>query len=302
MRKTSAILFGFILAALISMSTISPALAQVARTVRIDDYRWFGASHEGYDDFYRTTVTAYEAGSNATLIVYVYAECYITATWEEVPANVTAVIASFDWDINYTWTGLVQIESKKTHVFNITFTVPTTTVASNMLTHKYKIYVEHVNSTTAPQKTYTTSLTGSPRFAVYSADQADAQELKGELETWEAAYGAAPSVLYMPSEARELWIQAGLEKDMAEGAYRDGNFADAKTHYGNAVKSLQDAITSEVNTGASFEDALLDLVNSAGSYLSMQGWGFIVISIGFLFMGIGVLVYLVRKSGPPAAA
>jgi len=117
-------------------------------------------------------------------------------------------------------------------------------------------------------------------------------------------YDDFPAPLYLPSEARRLWIEAAVEEAMADEAYNlYGNFTDAKIHYGNALDLIDEALSSEVDKTSSFEDALLGLIDSAGSYLSMQGYGYMIIGvgfgIGFLLMGIGVVVYLVRKSKTP---
>ena len=293
MRKKPALLFSLVLATLISMSTLGSVEASVS------SHNWIGPTYRGLDDFYGATIVAYETGSEATLVVSVYNDW-----WPGVPVNVSAVKVGFDWGINYSSTECseaspVQMQWHESRVFTIAFTVPGTNVASNLVTHIYTIYVEHVNSTTGPKRIVDTWTEDGSSFAVYSADQAETQKVYQELEAWRDAY---TTPIYMPSEAKELWIKATVEENMADDAYEYGNFADAKTHYGNALNFTKEALTSEVDKTSSFEDALLDLIDSAGSYLSMQGWGFIVIGIGFgigfLLMGIGVIVYLVRKSKP----
>jgi len=293
MGKKLAVLFSLVLATLISMSTLGSVQAS------IPSYNWIGPTYRGLDDFYGITVVAYETGSEATLVVSVYNDW-----WPGVPVNVSAVKVGFDWGINYSSTECseanpVQIDWHESRVFTIAFTVPGTNIASNLVTHVYTIYAVHVNSTTGPKGIVDSWTEDGTSFAVYSTDQADARVLRNELEAWRDAY---TTPIYMPSEAKELWIKATVEENMADDAYEYGNFADAKTHYGNALNFTKEALTSEVDKTSSFEDALLDLIDSAGSYLSMQGWGFIVIGIGFgigfLLMGIGVIVYLVRKSKP----
>jgi len=302
MKKKHAILFGFLLATLISMSTLGSVQASIS------GHNWIKPTYRGTDNFYGTSVVAYETGSEATLVVSV-----LNNLGGGALANVSAVKVGFDWGINYTSTECsedspVQIQNLKSRVFTVTFTVPATTVASNMMTHTYTIYVEHVNSTTGPKGivgTWTWTLTSAPWFVVYSANQADAQLLLKEWTTWNNAY-TTPLFGLMPTEARKLWIQSSAEKSMGDTAYTNGDFTEAKTHYSNALNFTKEALTSEVDKSSSFEDSLLSLIDSAGSYLSMQGMGFIVIGIGFgigfLLMGIGVVIYLVRKSGAPAKA
>jgi len=174
--------------------------------------------------------------------------------------------------------------------------IPSTATASNLVTHAYTITVEYNRTGTV-----TSEEEAHNNFAVYSSDQADARLLQQKVETWMDIYDDFPTPLYLPSEARRLWIEAGLEEEMADEAYdRYGNFTDAKIHYDNALDLIDEALSSEVDKTSNFEDALLGVIDSARSYLSMQGYGYMIIGIGFgigfLLMGIGVVVYLVRKS------
>lgn len=299
MKKKHAILFGFLLATLISMSTLGSVQASIS------GHNWIKPTYRGTDNFYGTTIVAYKTGSEATLVVSVLNNLGGGALY-----NVSDVKVGFDWGINYTSTECsraspVQIQNLKSRVFTVVFTVPATTVASNMITHSYTIYVERVNSTTEPNRIIGTETATGSSFVVYSANQADAQLLLKEWTTWNNAY-TTPLFGLMPTEARKLWIQSSAEKSMGDTAYTNGDFTAAKTHYSNALNFTKEALTSEVDKSSSFEDSLLNLIDSAGSYLSMQGWGFIVIGIGFgigfLLMGIGVVVYLVRKSGATAEA
>lgn len=256
---------------------------------------WINPVYEGTDNFYTgsPSVVAYEEGTTATLAVNVKN----TGT----TANVTATV-QMDWETG-NWTSKAEIPEGVSYTLRVNIDIPSTATASNLVTHSYTISIEY-NRTgiITPEGPYPYS-----NFAVYSSDQADARVLRQKVETWLDAYAATPGMLYMPSEARKLWIDAQLEKAVADDAYdKYGNFADAKIHYGNASDFIEEALTSEVNKTLSFEDALLDLIDSAGSYLSLQGWGFIVIGVGFgvgfLLMGIGVVVYLVRKSRAPSKA
>jgi len=289
MKRSILFLGCLVLVIMVPMLTTCPVQAWMASK------NWVDPVYKGDDDFLDATVVAYEEGSTATLIVNVYNDLGETAY--------VTVKVKMDWEAgNVTSTERdYEIPEDMSYVFQVNIDVPTTATASNLVTHSYTIYIEYEDDAGVPlipteEHTY-------DDFAVYSADQADAQTLRKELEAWREEY---TTPIYMPSEAKELWIKATVEGNMADDAYEYGNFADAKTHYGNALNFTKEALTSEVEKTSSFEDALLSLVNSAGTYLSMQGWGFIVIGvgfgIGFLLMGIGVVVYLVRKSRAPAKA
>jgi hypothetical protein len=286
MKKSVLFLEVLVLATLISMSMTCQVHAwMVSRN-------WINPVFEGYDSFLGATVVAYEESTTATLAVNV--QNHYTDD-----ANVTVTV-QMDWETG-NWSSKIEIPKGLSYVFKVDISIPSTATASNLVTHSYTLTVQYNRTgTVTTEGPYSYS-----NFAVYSSDQADARLLREKVETWINAY--TPPTLYMPSDARKLWLEANVEKAVADDAYDTyGNFADAKSHYGNASALIEEALSSEVGTTSSFEDALLDLIDSAGSYLSMQGWAFIVIgvgfSIGFLLMGIGVVIYLVRRSKTPTKA
>ena len=290
--KRSVLFFEFlVLATLVSMSMTFPVQASMVSA------NWINPVYEGTDNFYGTSVVAYKEGTTATLAVNV-------RNHYAADANITVTV-QMDWETG-NWTSKTEVPEGLSHVFKVGISIPSTATASNLVTHSYWITIEYNRTgTVTSEGPHSPPSYGLKPFAVYSTDQADARLLREKVETWLNAY-TAPT-FYMPSEARKLWIEARVEKSMGDDAYDNyGNFADAKTQYNNASDLIERALTSEVDKTQSFEDALLNLIDSAGSYLSMQGWGFIVIGIGFgigfLLMGIGVVVYLVRKSGAPAKA
>lgn len=288
MKKSVLFLEFLVLATLISMSMTCPVQAWMVSK------NWINPVYRGYDYFLDATVVAYEEESTATLVVNVYNDLWETAY--------VTVRVKMDWEAkNWTSTEMdYEIPEDMSHVFQVNIDIPTTATASNLVRHSYTIYIDYEDDAGIlldyDENTYSD-------FAVYSTDQADAQALRKELEAWRYAY---ETPLFMPSEAKELWIKATVERNMANDAYEYGNFTDAKIHYGNALNFTKEALTSEVDKTSDFEDALLSLIDSAGTYLSMQGWGYIIagvgFGIGFLLIGIGAVVYLVRKSRPPAKA
>ena len=284
MKKSVLFLEFLVLATLISISMTCPVQAWMV------SFNWINPVYEGYDDFLGATVMAYEEATTATLAVNIqnhYAE----------DANVTVTV-QMDWETG-NWTSKTEIPKGLSRVFELDISIPSTATASNLVTHAYTITVEYNRTGTVTSEEETHN-----NFAVYSSDQADARLLREKVETWMVIYDDLPAPLYLPSEARKLWIEAAVEEEMADEDYDTyGNFTGAKIHYGNALDLIDEALSSEVDKTSSFEDALLGLINSAGSYLSMQGYGYMIIGvgfgIGFLLMGIGVVIYLVRKSKQP---
>jgi hypothetical protein len=304
MRKIPLIVCGFLLATLISVSMISPAQASIEQFTWLPPY-----VYRGYDNlFYQTDIVGYKTGTTAQLSVPVYNDW-----WGYKPVNVSAVKVEFDWNINYTsaeasLANPIQIPPYQRRAFTISFTVPSTTVASNLLAHTYKIYVEHVNATTGPKKivdTWTAQWSNwYPKYklAVYSSDQADAYDSRQMLEAY--YYDYYPT--YTFAETRELMVQSRFEQRLGELRYTAGNFTGAKTHYQKALELRKEAISTDVNKMSTVEDTLMSLANSlrdiADSYRNvmwMQGITFLLASLGFLLLCLGCVTYLIRKSKMP---
>jgi hypothetical protein len=250
---------------------------------------WTGASFKGFDDFYGTTVAAFRTGRNATVAFTVANDGIGTDT-------VNAVKIRMDWGVNITASGtpatLTQFQTK---VFYVSFQVPATTTASNIVTHSYQIIAEHTNG---PAWTLSSSSFGSA-FAVYSAEQDDAQSLRQTYQSWSGSFGAF-GVLPYPlgdSRTRALVIQAQTENSIAERNYSSGNFTGAKQHWQNAVGNANAAVTSMQTQGSKFEDAVNSYITSA--YLGKIGP--VLAGIGWLIIGLGVLIYARKRPAPPAA-
>ncbi len=245
------------------------------------------------DSFYGTTVTGYETGSTAILVVNVNNHLL-------VDMNISTVGVRFDWGESYNstevnMTNVFPIKHGESHVFTVAFTVPGTTKASNLVTHNYEIYVEDVNATTGPKKLLNSNSPWSgSNFVVFSSTQANAKELKQELDKY--YWLGAP---FFTVKAKELYMLAGGAKTQGTDAYNRGDFNGAVGYYQDALDNIESAWSSETETISGFETALKDLIDSGQSVLNMVGWGYALFGIGFLLMGIGVLVYLARKSGIP---
>ena len=274
------------------------AAASISRPAKasIDSHNWVGALiHDSYDSFYGTSVTAFEQGSAVRLMVNVYSDYWYMGDYRQV--NVSAVIVNFDWGMNYT-SGDVSLSDPweipygQSHVFSVTFGAPAPSVASNYVTHSYRVYVEHVNASDG--EIIDTWVSGGSGFVVFSSNQADAFRARRELESY--PYTSIP---FLTAQARELLTQSTVASSLGRSNYEAGNFEGAKTHYENALGLLQQAYTNETERWGSFEDTLEGMLKGAEGLLMYQGYAWLIISIGFLLMGIGVIVYLGRRSGSP---
>jgi hypothetical protein len=281
----------------IMLCSICLIAASIAPAVNasINDWNWIGAlAPDTYDSFYHEYIMGYEEGTTATLIVNLY-----NNYWPGHQTNMSAVKVSFDWGQNYTSTEASMttpfaMDYGDSHVFTITFTVPATTSASNLVTHDYTIYAEHVNSTTGPKRIVDYWDDDGSGFAVLSADQADAYLALKELNAYPGM-----TLPFFTAKARELLAESSIAESMGNTEYGAGSFANAKTNYQNALTLMQNAYSNETTKWGSIEDTLQGLLAGAQGMLVNQGYAWLLFGIALLLMGIGVIVYLVRKSGTP---
>jgi len=297
MRKTLLLGLGLIMAALISTSTIGPAEAYVS------SYTWIAPFYRGYDEFYGTNVVAYKTGSTAQLLVGVYNDWYYSIT-------ITAVKVWFDWNINYSSTEVPYVmQPYDYHNFMINFKVPSTDVASNMMAHRYVIYVEFRYDT---YKSYW-SYYPWESFAVYSVDQADVLDL---YTKYQAYYNAYPSYYFTSVEARLLAGQATVEAYAGRLYYMRGDFVGAKTQYQTALDLYDQAIAAEREWGTTYQEAQLNvtLMNAEASLaqanaakeqaeaamieanaITTQSYAWILFGVATILIGVAAIVYAIRK-------
>lgn len=266
----------------------------------ISSFNWIGAvTRNSFDAFYGTSITAYTEGTSADLVVNVYNDY----SYFGVPINVSAVKVGFDWGQNYSSSECsinkpFSVPSRQSHVFTINFTVPSASLASNLVVHGYTIYVEHVNSTTGNKRivgTWTQS-PSQPDFVVFSSDQADAYNYRKQVEAYPSTYYGLPIIT---AKGRELVLESNVAQSMGSDAYARGDFSGAKQYYKDALDSIQQAWSNETDTWSTFENSFEDLLRGGGNLLTFQGYAWLLFGIGFLLISIGALVYLLRKRPQP---
>jgi hypothetical protein len=294
MKKTCIVYV--ILCTLILFSAVTLPSAHAS----ITNYNWIGTmARNSYDNFYGASVTGYEEDTTASLVVNVYND------YRGFQVNVSKVTVGFDWGVNYTSsdcnsTNPYTIQPYESHVFTVTFTVPSVLMASNFVTHSYVIYVEHVNSTTEPNEFVSAWTRSDDDFAVFSSDQADACNFRDQVNAYPTT--SINGFPILTAKARELIVQAGVAETLASNYYLQGDFTNAENYYGDALNDLQQAFSNDTDVMSSIENSLAGLLDSGGNLLMFQGYAWLLIAIGFLLMGIGVLVYLVRKRPGPKTA
>jgi hypothetical protein len=252
----------------------------------VSSHDWIEETYYGYDTFFENVVNAYKTGSEATLLVTVYNNYWIGAPfWDYRSVNVSAVKICPDWNINYTSIEVDEsrpmiIEPLQYHTFTITFTIPNTTIASNLKAHNYRIYVEHVNSTTGAKKVVDTWIYSDSNLASYSATQTIAQEIAQK-------YANLPLPTFNYPEAQALWSQSMIEENIAQANYMHGHFVEAEFHYQAMDELALQAFNVESSEGAKAANTLTTHANAN----MMQSYGFIVLGLGVILFGIGMILY-----------
>jgi len=307
MRKTLLMAFGLILAVLLSTSTISPAQAY------IEGWDWLPPYViRDYDDmFYHEYIVGYEVGSTATLNVLVENDL-----WPDFIMNVSAVIIGFDWNINYSSdeasvANPAQLLHGETHNFKISFTVPGTTVASNMWTHTYRIYVEWVDATGELIGSWDRDWDEKPgypdyKFAVYSADQTDAVDLYYEYQALSSSY---PPYSFDNINASLLAAQAGIQATTGSTLYSRGDFAGAKTKIQTALDLYDQAFTIEGDWGTTYQDAQLNVTKMeaeaamkeadaamiTANATMTQSYAWLLFGVAAILFSVAAVVYAIKK-------
>jgi len=292
MRKLYVMLILSVIIAFPLLSAIRPAQAWVT------SHNWIGGLMKGEtDDFLGSVTVAYRTGTTAKLIVNVYNHLSKTM-------NISAVYVNFDWgktnysspEANMTATLIYRLAPGLSHVFTITFTVPDTTIASNLVLHNYWIYVEDVNAVGTKLNSNGYPSASGSGFAVLSDAQADSIETKRQIAVYQSM-----GYMFFTSKAREQALLASGTSNQAYNAYKRADFDGALALYQESLTLYQNAWGNETETMSGFEDAMHDLLVASTGAVGMIGWGYVIFGLGWVFIGIGVIIYAVRKpkTAPP---
>lgn len=298
-RKAFTITATLLLSAFVLLSMVNQVQAESFTAT------WAGYKYTGFDSFYGDWVVAYESGSTAVLYVNVE---------NDLPAgkqmNISAVGISLNWGDTFnstqaSKTNPVALKNGKYRIFTITFVVPSTANVSNLFLWDYKIYVEHVNATGADPDTEieTRNDLGLRYFVVYSEDQTKCRQMATTIT-------GISALTWNSTKAEILWNKKENETKVAENYYELGEFANAATHYENALSLIDRAYTAEETKGSSWEDAQIALLQAQVKWF--EGWGnffnglsnmwtligvaLVLFALGYILRGLAMLR---RASAPP---
>lgn len=265
--------------------------------------KWIDPVYSGYDIFYDEDVNAYLVGTEATVLITIYNQ------YGDIIDDLTIEI-EMDWG-DLEKLELNNIDLGHGRYYTAEMKIPVPTDVNTRIPHRYTIRLEYDFKIMSSQnETYRyPDPDGGYFFAAISQAQKDAKDLAKEVRWLQSAYSPYRYYSYyfflISSEARQLWANATLYIYLADENYDRGRFDDAKEQYGIALNLTKQAIDNDIELTRNFETVFIELLGSFKDLMAFQGWAYLLVGIGFLLMGIGVVVYLVRRSGhkaPPATS
>lgn len=260
--------------------------------------------------FYQETIVGYEDGATVTAKIQVENDY-----WYPYTMNVSAVIISFDCNVNYSSTEVsktnpYELAYYETYVFTVEF-APSISDISNLYAHTYKIIVEHVDKAGDPLSPWVSEyyyLT-SYKFALFSENQTDATDLYSEYEALKNSYPGGYYVTWQDAEAQMLAVQASGDAYLGDLYYKRGDFASAETQFQSAIDLYNQAITKDCAWRTTYQEAQLNVTQMqaeaalTGADAAMrqadaaitQSYAYIMFGIGLIIIGIGIVIYGARK-------
>jgi len=245
----------------------------------IESHDWLNTTYEGWDDFFGSNVIAYQAGNSATLIARVYNDRgteisidygRLELDWATTPVEATdppTTIGAGKWAL-FTW-----------HT-----DIPSTSTASNLLLHTYKITVQY----DMPENSDRQWVDGGYNLAVYSEEQASCRDSINQWETNNTNY------TFWGYEGRQAMTEAWYDYNKATSEYRSADFDAAMADYETALTKQEDAMKKDAEIALTDESALT--LDGTGG---VKGIGFLVGGIGILVLGVaaglGILAWAFLK-------
>lgn len=304
MKKLIAVLLGFFLASAISMTMLAPAKADTTIAM------W----QPPYIDIDGTVI--YKDGTTASALIGLVNDI--------IPLmNVSKIVLEFyTLGINRTLdlsASPQQLQHDAFGAFTVSFTADSAAFYPG-LSYDFNLIIEWVNATTGPTRVVgylerPTWWTGQPRFQVYPAAQVDAID---SLQKYQSYYNFYYFYGWDSVFAQEKANQAVIEKGLGDTSYNRGDYASALTHYNAANTLWGDAVAAEgtwrtradeADLNVSLTQASANMRMADAAYLqasaamtNANGWFFIGIgfAIGFSLIGIGAVIYALRKPKTPA--
>jgi len=306
--KKSYVAIVISLTMILCISFVAPASAGIVGSPDWINPVWENRS----DPFLGSVDIAYIENTTWTFRVWVR-NTVTNTTGHPMDITVKNIAVWFDWNKFYNSTPNVLIKYNDEYLFIISNTTESTTTASNLFTHRYRIYIEYE---------YTTVSGGTPaiikgswrydgdRFAVLTQTQFNAAQaaweyslLKDYVRTYVDDY----------AESFSLYIQAEMEANKALLHYMQGAFSASLQSYQTAIDLINQAWTVYVGIKAEYdqnklnkEKAEIDAINANNTArlieanalaqsMIINAVALAIFGLGFMFFGVAAIVYAWRK-------
>jgi tetratricopeptide (TPR) repeat protein len=305
------------LAMILCISFVTPANADITSVTWIKP-AWKNKTGANADPFLGDVSVAYIENTTWILNILVNNNAGETIV-------VKNIAVWFDWNKFYNTTTNVTITSNGEYLFTINGTTESAQIASNLFTHRYKIYVDFEYTTVSRNGTWTYPRVGfAEDFAVLTQKQYDAAQASGEY-----AYlkGKVSSLVDDHAESYSLYIQAETEANTALYYYTQGEFNSSLQHYQTAINLLKQAWTIYVGIESEYDEnqlnkdkaatekqqaeanainanatAKLIEANGLAQAMVINATALAIFGLGFMFFGVAAIVYAWRKPKTPAQA
>jgi len=315
MKKTFETSLILLLVGMILMSTIHLAHAAIAP---IDSVAWFKPAWKGKTDSVLGAVSvAYITNSQWMLKFEAKNNEYNSTDPNKVAVDVTVknIAVWFDWNKFYNTTVNMSIKWNSSYIFIVNGTTEQTSIASNLFTHKYKIYVDYefsskvAGATATLKKTWTYVPSAGFAWVVLSQQQYDAAQTAQNYADFD---NMVKNHVDDYAESFDLYVKAEMENSAAELYYNQCDFSSALQHYNTAFGLLNQSWTSYTsikkeydNTALEDKKADVDLkkanatatlieANAIASSTIINSFAFILFGLGFMFFGIAAIFYARR--------
>lgn len=260
-----------------------------------------------WDSFLGYVYVAYVEGSTWTLNIRV--DNYeLNSTLYPMDARVYSIAVWFDWNKFYNTTLDVTVKYGENYLFTINGTTEQISIASNLFTHSYKVYVEFEDVKNATEKgTWYYPKSGTlSGFAVLSQEQYDSALARENF--WNFYYRVSPYVgVY--AESLSLGVQAEKESDMADMYYEHGEFSSALEHYNTASNLLDQSFTVYTSKKSEYDDLNLnstkadldkklaetEAIKATATATLINSFAFMFFGLGFIIFGVAAILYARRK-------
>jgi hypothetical protein len=311
MKERMATTLGLLSLSLMLIAMVTPVRADATHAA------WVEPAYAGIDPALGSaSIVGYLTGTNWNF----------SFSWtndQGVPINITDVRVYFDWGKNYTssYSVINQIMPGITQTFAVYNVTPPITEAPELWAHNYYVYLDHVNDTATPYRTWNPIyMTSGSNFAVLSADHLECLRLWRRLNgvNWHGISSMSTSAAYSPTSITKVTVmieKAHAKYDLGYSILQAKVFGQAKTYLTDADTMYSQALDIWDERGTAYEDADLnntiaqtnlynaqaDAERKTGDAALVNAYGTLLFGLGWVFIGLGVVVYGMKKpkAAPP---